>query len=61
MLTQNKHWGVWMLTSVEAGGDFVYAVTIGALAYGGMMETEARGAAQRIQRVQIKVAKFTPV
>lgn len=60
MFAENKHWGVWMLTSVEVGGDFVYAVAIGALTHGWVMETETWGATQRIQGVQIKVAQFTP-
>lgn len=49
-----------MLALVEAGRDFVYAVTICALTHSGVMETETWGAPQRIQGVQIKVAQFTP-
>lgn len=49
-----------MLTPVEVGGDFVYAVALGAITHSGMLEAEAWSTSLRILGVQIEVAQFTP-
>lgn len=42
--------------SFEVGRDGVYAVALGALAHGGMMEAEARRTSVRILDIQVEEA-----